>query len=1348
MTTSPALPRRQPWLFGNVRRMNKPALSRLILTATAFLVALVLLIWLLLFLLFRRTGGIDGWYVAQTDLAAPVLPFQETDLARLANANLASRKLGVREVEQTLRDLAASPGGAPVVVYLSAAGFADGARAALLPEDPRAVVAPKGAEAAGLSVGSLLEALGEAPSRPKLLILDAGQIGSDRNLGIFANDFLYRLAADLKDKGPKNLAVLCSCAPSQTSWVSEADGRSVFGHFVALGLTGEAAGFDPESRGLTVHALANYVREQVSRWVATHRGAKQTPVLLGDPAVNFTLRQLPPARVALAEEPRTKETEEAFEQLWAAWDRRDTLERRMPFRHTPALWRRYLETLLHAERLLRAHQVADASARLKTLDDLERQLGEGLRGLPMEGPWSLALGATRSPETETAHLSQYTRKIDQVLDELAGAVSVPAAESPKVEAEPPTKPAAETAPATKKEIAPKAQARDEGPKKNEPTAQPPAAPSAAKEESSDKEKGPSVQVKDIKHAEGEMPAGPSASTLAAERDDSRPTYLEGQLLVWVGEFQKLGQAPHHLGAPNFFQGPRGRALRRTVRVRFRAEEAAASEDRIIAWIMPWVDAGDALRRQAQDQLFANDEGLEGGAPAEPIEETLRRAETLYQQALDDAELYGQALDLVERLDSELPYLGAWAARRNARLGQAGLGAEFERLLTEAAVLAQLFADAGRSESDDPLKARAARVRALRDQAERVRADYDQIRAEFLNKHCKDLAEASSPDAWREIDEVLLVPLIPAKLRRPLFERAHRTLAGRLATALTPGRPEGSSKSATAKDLEDPQALPDADPAFWAEALGLARLEWGLMALGSPEEDAVDRLKQAYQSARAALGGEPATLLEAFDAFSALLRAERRARVGLVERVRSSPSTSDQSDSALYRELFAADRAARTLPALDVLPWTEDPATAKLDRFRRYALLFWHGRRLLDDFAIDHARLVLKDANRWMSTQALGDAIDKAEQWRSSRVAGEVVTGAKLTLDDVKGQPLVMSIRAEEGVPQGLAAVLVGSDPDRPVAVTVAPSKHTGREGTLVPIGARKPPARAEFQVTRTDFTPERVDLELGPAVFYRGHFFPSNALTVTLSPLTEPVSIALRQSKKYPSGIRDQFELHPGQGYMHANADLGYRLVLKNNTPGPLKLRVSYGLENDPPKTATLTLKKNETNDTIVGRVHSSELPPDRPRDLVVTLQWEGLAEPIARRFPFQQIPPARYMAAKAFYNAVEGAVYVWVTRLKSDPVTDPEVPVVVMVQGHMSPEFKFERRGWTEWFGFYVVGGQLVEKIPWSVMVESIPHALSGEVDTHVIAPAPVPTGATAPGAPPAAGASAAVPKAPGASP
>ena len=90
-------------------------------------------------------------------------------------------------------------------------------------------------------------------------------------------------------------------------------------------------------------------------------------------------------------------------------------------------------------------------------------------------------------------------------------------------------------------------------------------------------------------------------TVPGEAD--HPLYTEAQLVLWADTFVNRG--PDR----DAFKGPRGELLERAVDVRRLAEKAAAADERVVPWVMPRVEAGDRLRRQAQDRLFSGDAGF-------------------------------------------------------------------------------------------------------------------------------------------------------------------------------------------------------------------------------------------------------------------------------------------------------------------------------------------------------------------------------------------------------------------------------------------------------------------------------------------------------------------------------------------------------------------------------------------------------------------------------------------------------------------------------------------------------------------------------------------------------------------
>ena len=88
-----------------------------------------------------------------------------------------------------------------------------------------------------------------------------------------------------------------------------------------------------------------------------------------------------------------------------------------------------------------------------------------------------------------------------------------------------------------------------------------------------------------------------------------------------------------------------------------AEDVAAGDERVAAWIEPLLARADDRRRQAQDHLFAPEPGATEGA-AKDLEE----AEARFREALEAASLRSRALDLIQRIALEVPYLAEWRAR--------------------------------------------------------------------------------------------------------------------------------------------------------------------------------------------------------------------------------------------------------------------------------------------------------------------------------------------------------------------------------------------------------------------------------------------------------------------------------------------------------------------------------------------------------------------------------------------------------------------------------------------------------------------------------------------------------------
>jgi hypothetical protein len=237
----------------------------------------------------------------------------------------------------------------------------------------------------------LLVALEKLPRNTrKLLLLDATQVAAYWPLGELHNDFARALEEQAgRLRAVPNLVVLSSSGKDERSWVSARTGLPIFAHALLTRL-GQAA------RDGRVDALQLYqdTSRQVEHWAWNNRNRRQRPVLVGDDAKmqerakNLVLTAFgtyePPVAPTL-----TPAEEESLRQ---AWEKCRALERGFPppETYTPQLWRRYLDTLLRYEQLLRAGD-RDSAARLpEGLDDLQRRI-VAARALPRE---SLALTLT------------------------------------------------------------------------------------------------------------------------------------------------------------------------------------------------------------------------------------------------------------------------------------------------------------------------------------------------------------------------------------------------------------------------------------------------------------------------------------------------------------------------------------------------------------------------------------------------------------------------------------------------------------------------------------------------------------------------------------------------------------------------------------------------------------------------------------------------------------------------------------------------------------------------------------------------------------------------------------------
>ena len=269
-----------------------------------------------------------------------------------------SRERGLRVLDQHLqrisRDLRPDE---PVLLYVNMHGAVDGAGNPCL--------IPPGAAAARsetwLPVRTLFERLKDPALLPahvhKLVILDATRLRVHWRTGILDNTFAARLPQAVQEAAVPNLAVLCAASPGETSWVAPELSGSVFGHFLGLGLAGEADGalstFKPDRR-VSLYELHAYLETSVNSWARQHRGQTQRPMLLPagvpDFALNLALKpnELRAFREDVARAARGVDTQR-YTQIDELWLRRDDLLADAPYQADPAGWHRFQHRLLWLE---------------------------------------------------------------------------------------------------------------------------------------------------------------------------------------------------------------------------------------------------------------------------------------------------------------------------------------------------------------------------------------------------------------------------------------------------------------------------------------------------------------------------------------------------------------------------------------------------------------------------------------------------------------------------------------------------------------------------------------------------------------------------------------------------------------------------------------------------------------------------------------------------------------------------------------------------------------------------------------------------------------------------------------
>jgi hypothetical protein len=715
-----------------------------------------------------------------------------------------------------------------IVVFVSAHGVAcrdgDGLAPCLVPQDDNL------ANRASLyRLDALLDALAALPERArKLLLVDGTRVSAHWPLGQLHNDFARALAArTARIEAIPNLVVLASSDADQLSWISPEWGQSVFGHYVLEGLRGAAdqsADKGNDNGRVDSLELSRYVRAKVERWARHNRARLQTPVLLGGEqrAAEQELLAYEKYEPAAAAEPGDEKAA-GSEDLTQAWQDCRELGRASPHPavYTPHLWRRYLDTLLRAEELLRAGEPGAAAKLLQSAEGLKGRIIEGraLKGESQRLTLAMpaALGVRPTPrEQETLDKLQAAWK-EQAAKKDYDASAYEAALSPLLE-------------------------------------------NAGADRGRRLAYVSGLILRNVLQDPGRLAYGRQFLEALDDGPASCPP-TEAQFVMLLQreleEANKAGGAPalrQRAGETPALRQPR-RDLHTALELRLLAEEAAlglgkekagetlpACSEEVLPWIAARIAAADEKRRLGHDLLFASD--AKSWTEADRL---LGEARPLYEQAQEVALGVRRARAVSDRVLAELPAFTHWLAERGAEHE-----ADLVQLWEKVHALRRLL-------EPTPAKEGAGQTGDLDKLAGEVADGFRKVEELLQQSARKDNATARTQDRWHEIEAVLSVPFLDADRRRVLLQASHD-----IARELSASADEGSEAKGVSPEANAEQAR---SAALRQGRLALAVLgkdDWpeyeaAAAAIRAPDVDAWHRsLDRAGEAIGTALNRLPET----------------------------------------------------------------------------------------------------------------------------------------------------------------------------------------------------------------------------------------------------------------------------------------------------------------------------------------------------------------------------------------------------------------------------------------------------------------------------------------------------------
>jgi hypothetical protein len=952
------------------------------------------------------------------------------------------------------------------IVHLTAIGTLDEkGRPCIIP--PGTSTDPVGMEEdAYLQVDRLLAGLRDAlPDRVGILvILDACRPSTDWPLGVDDGAFTPAVEALMAGSSLKRIWVMVPASTGQNSYSSATQGASSAVLEFVRGMRGAADAHpwgDADGR-VELKELSAYLSFRVDRWAQAMLGERQTPILTATPSDRH-------ADAALAwtafREPvvEMRSDAEVYEEAWLAdrWRAADRL-RPSAIRERPLLWASYLHLLMRAEKL----RTAGAAYRDEQVDvDTTVERMETELGLALISSARLLPGIRLSYRRSEAVPE---REDDDVRRWMAAAESFIAIDQPRDEA-----------------------------------AKPPA-------------------------ATGDVDAwilrAEAAWRWLVKKCDENAAVDKGVVVRWLecvggrpegiafnpGQIHLLRMLVRWADPADWQRQPE--AFRDFIRMVSKSRESVYAHDVRADRIVEATELssrGNAWMREALDLAFV-------GGPAKLAEAVRlsRQSIEAFDQRMKLTSQRIQALELLDVVRSELPYLAAWwveesrhAARQPSDTESGSLRvkpADVVALLVavEQLELAVDAATVATSDAEPPTASSTGNIDELRARCDTL---FTAIKSVFLES-CADLATQApeSPRTHGAIRRALALPLAQGDLRMRLLRRAD-TL-DRRQTALMARAPSQGN---------DP--LPPVDPAAavagwvpWRNVLVnpvlplITANPFGAPTLPTSAADIATNVGRQVTAVRSSARSLP-TILAGFD------RQRAELEIG-----------SGNSDTRVLELLSRGSRVSRRLAAVagqrprisdGTTPTQRSFAAAWHKRLMNHVETtleeFWggvepdepvycfHKARLLIEAAAEIVRsngVVFGDRDRTRLTAKV-DAL--ASQWNG--FADLNISPNRLILPSASGvEPPrnKVSLAAHPGVPSGLAALWLSESVDgRPLELLYADAdgsaRGTARQGfasrTGVPVSS--PPEEASWQLDPT--AARSIELNrtavLDMTAWYRGH---------------------------------------------------------------------------------------------------------------------------------------------------------------------------------------------------------------------------------------------------------------------